>query len=125
MTMMLCMLLTPKTADAAMAKGSKWVGNIIAGSVPANFGTYWNQVTPENGTKWGSVEGSRDNMNWGNADTIYNYAKNNGIPFKFHTLVWGSQCPSWITSLSEADQKAEVLEWIQAAGKKYPKADFV
>ncbi|MDP4180933.1 MAG: endo-1,4-beta-xylanase, partial [Bacillota bacterium] len=125
MTMMLCMLLTTKTADAAMAKGSKWVGNIIAGSVPANFGTYWNQVTPENGTKWGSVEGSRGNMNWGNADTIYNYAKNNGIPFKFHTLVWGSQYPSWITSLSEADQKAEVLEWIQAAGKKYPKADFV
>ncbi|MDP4181643.1 MAG: endo-1,4-beta-xylanase, partial [Bacillota bacterium] len=125
MMMLLCFMTMTRTADAAMAKGSKWVGNIIAGSVPSNFGTYWNQVTPENGTKWGSVEGSRGNMSWGNAQTIYNYAKSNGIPFKFHTLVWGSQYPSWITSLSEADQKAEVLEWIQAAGKNFPKSDFV
>lgn len=123
--MLLCFMTMTINVNAAMAKGSKWVGNIIAGSVPSNYLTYWNQVTPENGTKWGSVEGTRDRLSWGNADTIYNYALSNGIPFKFHTLVWGSQYPSWITSLSEAEQKAEVLEWIQEAGKKYPKSDFV
>lgn len=47
------MILPTRTADAAMSKGSKFVGNIIAGSVPSDFGTYWNQVTPENATKWG------------------------------------------------------------------------
>ncbi len=130
-TVMLCaaLLLSPMlpagSAEAAMATGSKFVGNIIAGSVPSNFSTYWNQATPENASKWGSVESSRNNMNWGNVDLIYNYCKTNKIPFKFHTLVWGSQEPSWIGSLSAADQKAEVTQWIQAAGARYPDADFI
>ena len=124
-TMLLSMALPTRHAKAAMANGSKFVGNIIAGSVPSNFATYWNQVTPENATKWESVEGSRDSMNWSNTDLIYNYSRTNGIPFKFHTLVWGSQEPSWIGSLSAADQKAEVTEWIQAAGQRYPNAEFV
>ena len=64
-------------------------------------------------------------MNWSNTDLIYNYSRTNGIPFKFHTLVWGSQEPSWIDSLSAADQKAEVTQWIQAAGQRYPNAEFV
>jgi endo-1,4-beta-xylanase len=125
LTMLVSMALPTRHTEAAMAQGSKFVGNIIAGNAPSNFATYWNQVTPENGTKWGSVEGSRNSMNWGNADLIYNYSRTNGIPFKFHTLVWGSQEPSWIGSLSAADQKAEVTQWIQAAGQRYPNAEFI
>jgi len=111
--------------DAGLVKGSKFLGNVIAGSVPPSYGTYWNQVTPENSTKWGSVEGSRNNMNWSQADTAYNYARNNGFPFKFHTLVWGAQEPGWIKGLSAADQKAEVTQWIKAAGQRYPNAEFI
>jgi GH35 family endo-1,4-beta-xylanase len=117
--------LKQNKVDAALTSGSKFLGNIIAGSVPSNFATYWNQITPENGAKWGTVESSRDNMNWNQADTAYNYAKSKGMPFKFHTLVWGSQAPNWISSLSQADQKAEVLEWFEAAAAKYGNADFV
>jgi endo-1,4-beta-xylanase len=113
------------TAHAGIATGSKFLGNIIASSVPSNFATYWNQVTPENGTKWGTVEGTRNSMNWTQADTAYNYARSNGFPFKFHTLVWGSQEPGWISGLSSADQKAEVTQWIQAAGQRYGNAAFV
>nr|WP_308645078.1 endo-1,4-beta-xylanase [Paenibacillus curdlanolyticus] len=112
-------------ADAALTSGSKFLGNIIASSVPSNFGTYWNQVTPENATKWGSVEGSRNSMNWSQADLAYNYAKTNGLPFKFHTLVWGSQEPGWISGLSAADQRAEVIQWIQAAAARYGDSEFV
>ncbi|MEC0235717.1 endo-1,4-beta-xylanase [Paenibacillus kribbensis] len=112
-------------ADAGLVNGSKFLGNVIAGSVPTGYGTYWNQVTPENSTKWGSVEGSRNNMNWSQADTAYNYARSNGFPFKFHTLVWGSQEPGWVSGLSAADQKAEVTQWIKAAGQRYPNAAFV
>ncbi|KNY27825.1 endo-1,4-beta-xylanase [Pseudobacteroides cellulosolvens] len=120
-----CWVLPIGNAEAAMAKGPKWVGNIIAGSVPSNFATYWNQATPENASKWGSVEYSRGSRNWSNTDLIYNYCKTNGFPFKFHTLVWGNQEPSWIGSLSAADQKTAVTNWIQAAGTKYPDADYV
>lgn len=118
-------ILPVEKANAAMVSGSKFVGNIIAGSVPNNFGTYWNQVTPENSTKWGSVEGTRNSMNWSQADMAYNYAKSNGMPFKFHTLVWGSQEPGWIKNLSASEQKAEVLQWIQAAANRYPNCEFV
>jgi endo-1,4-beta-xylanase len=120
-----CLILPAGNAEAAMAKGPKWVGNIIAGSVPSNYATYWNQATPENASKWGSVEYSRGNRNWSNVDLIYKYCKTNGFPFKFHTLVWGNQEPSWIGSLSSADQKTAVTNWIQAAGAKYPDAEFV
>ncbi|PRX41768.1 GH35 family endo-1,4-beta-xylanase [Planifilum fimeticola] len=103
----------------------KFLGNVIADYIPSDFATYWDQVTPENSTKWGSVESSRGNMNWSQADMAYNYAKNNGFPFKFHTLVWGSQEPGWVSSLPASEQRAEVIEWIQAAGQRYRGAEFV
>nr|BAF57477.1 putative glycosyl hydrolase family10 [uncultured symbiotic protist of Cryptocercus punctulatus] len=110
---------------SALATGqSKWLGNIIASSVPSNFGTYWNQVTPENGGKWGSVEGSRGNYNWGDADVAYNYAKQNSIPFKYHTFVWGSQEPGWISGLSAADQKTAITNFIAAVAARYS-PDFI
>ncbi|APO43007.1 1,4-beta-xylanase [Paenibacillus xylanexedens] len=113
------------SVSAGLAKGSKFLGNIIASQVPSNFSPYWNQVTPENSTKWDAIEGTRNVMNWGQADMAYNYANNNGFPFKFHTLVWGNQQPNWINSLSAADQKAEVTQWIKAAGQRYSKSAFV
>ncbi|MHB8062276.1 MAG: endo-1,4-beta-xylanase [Ruminiclostridium sp.] len=120
-----CFVLPMGIANAGLAKGDKFLGNIIASNVPSDFSTYWNQVTPENASKWGSAEPSRDSMNWGNVDLIFNYAKSNGMPFKFHTLVWGSQEPGWIGGLSAADKKAEVVEWIQAAGQRYGAAQYV
>jgi endo-1,4-beta-xylanase len=109
-------------SEAQPAKGAnKFLGNITSrGQVRTDFGTYWNQITPENETKWGSVESSRDNMSWAGADRVANYAKQAGIPWKFHTLIWGSQYPSWITGLPEADQLAEITEWFDAAKTKYP-----
>ncbi|MBN2007766.1 endo-1,4-beta-xylanase [candidate division KSB1 bacterium] len=103
----------------------KFVGNIIQNSVPSNFSTYWNQVTPENSGKWDACEPSRDNMNWGNLTTAYNYAKSNGMPFKQHTFVWGNQQPSWIGSLSQSEQRAEVEEWIRLFGQQFPNTDYI
>jgi endo-1,4-beta-xylanase len=37
-----------------------------------------------------------------------------------HTLVWGAQYPGWLTSLSQADQRAEIEEWMQAVASRYP-----
>lgn len=117
----LSLWLSPVGTHAQIATGQgKFLGNIIAGSVPSNFGTYWNQVTPENSSKWGSVESTRNIMNWSQLDTAYNYARTNGFKFKAHTLVWGAQYPAWITTLSEADQRAEIEEWIRILAERYP-----
>jgi endo-1,4-beta-xylanase len=112
-------LASPAGAQIAAGK-SKFLGNVTQNSVPSNFGTYWNQVTPENATKWGSVEGTQNQMNWSGADAAYNWAQQNGYPFKFHTFIWGSQFPGWLSNLSQAQQRAEIEQWMQLACQRYP-----
>jgi GH35 family endo-1,4-beta-xylanase len=111
----------PLQADAQIAAGKpKYLGSAMGGSAPSNFATYWNQVTPENATKWGSVEATRNVMNWGQAQTAYDYAVSHGFKFKGHTLIWGSQYPSWLTSLSATQQRAEIEEWMRLFGQQFP-----
>jgi len=116
------MLLAASGIDAQPAKGAnKFLGNITTrNAVRSDFLTYWNQITGENEHKWASVEGTRDRMNWGGGDNIANFAKQNGITWKFHTLVWGSQYPSWMNSLSQADQLKQITEWFDETKKHYP-----
>ncbi len=87
-------------SNAQLANGkSKFLGNITGSSVPSNWSNYWNQVTPENGTKWGSIQGGGQNSwNWTDADVAYNYAQSHGYKFKYHNFVWGAQQPSWVNS---------------------------
>lgn len=99
----------------------KFVGNITTGGqVRSDFIQYWNQITPENEGKWGSVEGTRDQYNWGPVDRIYQYARQNNIPVKAHTFVWGAQAPNWIHNLSAAEQREEIEEWIRDYCTRYP-----
>jgi len=112
-----------------LAEGhDKFLGNVIGSSIPANFNSYWNQVTPENSGKWGSVASTgqdASNWNWGDLDMAYNYALDNDFPFKHHTLVWGQQQPWWIQNLDSLEQAQKVEEWIQLVGERYPEMDFV
>ena len=94
-------------------------------SQDVNFTAYWNQVTPENAGKWGSVEGTRDVMNWGELDAAYALAKTNGFPFRMHTLMWGNQQPAWIEALPPAEQREEIEEWFAAVAARYPDIDFI
>ncbi len=103
----------------------KFLGNIIQNTPPSNFSQFWNQVTPENSSKWDACEPSRDNYNWGNLDNAYNFANQNGMPFKGHTFVWGSQEPNWIGGLSQSEQRAEVEEWIRDYFQRYPGTDYI
>ena len=84
------------------------------------FSNYWNQVTPENATKWESVEGTRGVYNWSGADNAYKYASQHGFPFKFHTLVWGSQFPGWFKTLSVRERYVAIVKWMDAVKAKYP-----
>jgi len=113
-------------AATPIADGAeKFLGNIIQGSVPSNFGDYWNQMTVENDAKWGMVESSRDQMSWSAISTAYDYSRNMGFPYKQHTFIWGTQEPGWISGLSATQQKEEVEEWIKAFGEKFPETEFI
>ncbi len=100
---------------------SKFVGNITTnGQVRSDLSRYWNQVTPENEGKWGSVESQRNVMNWSGMDRVRDYARQNRIPYKGHTLVWGAQQPGWVAGLSQSEQRREVEEWIRLFCQRYP-----
>lgn len=116
-------------ASAQLSKNpDKFLGNITT-SYQVDYGnepfyTLWNQITPENESKWASVEGTRNSFNWG-FDNAYKYAVNHDFPFKFHCLVWGSQYPSWIESLTPEQRYKEVVEWMDAVKAKYPNLPLI
>lgn len=101
-------------------KQKKFLGSAHSTNQATNFKSYWNKVTPENAGKWGSVEGTRNQMNWGALDAAYNLAKENNFPFHFHVLVWGAQQPSWINALPADEQLKEIREWFVAVAQRYP-----
>ncbi|MBQ8867958.1 MAG: endo-1,4-beta-xylanase [Bacteroidaceae bacterium] len=121
-----CAALLPAMEASAQLSTNpdKFLGNITTrGSVESGgekYHTLWNQITPENESKWSSIEGSRDRFNWGGCDNAYNYSVQHGFPFKFHTLVWGSQYPSWMDNLSATEQYKEIVEWMDAVKQRYP-----
>lgn len=113
--------LDPTEPEIPVYNGRRFVGNITTrGQVRSDFAQYWDQITPENEGKWGSVEGTRDVYNWGPVDNIYSYARQHNMPVKAHTMVWGAQAPGWINGLNAADQRAEIEEWIRDYCARYP-----
>ncbi|HTR82463.1 MAG TPA: endo-1,4-beta-xylanase [Bacteroidota bacterium] len=123
----LILLVTARSSSQPLANGKpKFLGNIISNgnSIRSDFSNYWNQITPENAGKWGSVEAVEGYYDWTQLDNMYSYAKTNGFLYKHHNLIWGSQYPSWITSLDSATLYQKIVEWIMLAGQRYPNADF-
>lgn len=115
-------------AGPPLATGKdKWLGNVYSPTQIPNFTNYWNQVTPENAGKWGSVESNRDVFNWNELDAAYAMAKDNGFPFRFHVLVWGNQQPIWMPGLSSdpETQLAELRQWFEAVAERYPDIDYL
>lgn len=106
--------------------GPQFVGNITTGfqngmdQGTRKFATYWDQVTPENAGKWGSVQSNAGAaFNWSALDAIYDYAEKNKILFKQHTFVWGSQQPGG-TINQEAVQK-----WMTEFCTRYPNTKLI
>jgi GH35 family endo-1,4-beta-xylanase len=110
-----------QTQRVVVSIGNKFFGSETSSAADyTTFLTYFDQITPGNAGKWGSVEAVQGAFNWTDLDTAYNFAQTNHIPFKFHNLIWGSQQPSWITSLSAADQLTAINTWFAAVAARYP-----
>ncbi len=123
----LAALLFPMKSQAQLSSNTeKFLGNITtrynvdAGGGVDPYYKLWNQITCENESKWGSVEGNKGSFNWG-CDKAFNYAKQHKFTYKFHALVWGAQYPNWFSSsMSIKDRYAAIVKWFDAVKKKYP-----
>lgn len=119
------------TAHAQLSSNpDKFLGNITTyGSVDdgssAPFYQLWNQITPENESKWDAIEGNRGTFTFGGADRSANYAKQHGFIFKYHTLIWGGQYPRWMDNLSTSEQYAEIVKYFDAVKEHYPNLEII
>ncbi len=97
----------------------KFFGNIdTSGSIRTDFKTMWDQFSPENAGKWGSVQGSsQSSFNWNSLDAMYKYCTDNNIVFKQHNFIWGSQQPSWVNN---SNGQAAVQNWMTQFCQRYP-----
>jgi GH35 family endo-1,4-beta-xylanase len=109
-----------QNAEAQLAKcKGKYFGNIVSNNVQSYYNGLWNQMTMENASKWGSVEGSQGNYNFSGSDIGFNWAKNNNGLFKYHNLIWGAQTPGWTGSASSATLQASIPVYIKAVATHY------
>ncbi len=103
---------------------TKFVGNITTqdqmDTGGLTFSKYWDEVTPENAGKWGSVQASATSaFNWATLDAIYDYTEKNHVIFKQHNFVWGSQQPSGTVT------EQNVKDWISAFCTRYPDTKLI
>jgi endo-1,4-beta-xylanase len=59
----------------------------------------FNSVTAGNEMKWESIHPGQNEWNFEPADKIVEFAQENGMNVRGHTLVWHNQAPDWVNSL--------------------------
>ncbi|KZL81199.1 glycosyl hydrolase family 10 [Colletotrichum incanum] len=98
------------------AKGKQYFGtigdrNLLANAknaaiIKADFG----QLTPENSMKWASIEPTQGIFNWANADTLVDFATQNGKKIRGHTLVWHSQLAGYVNNIKDKATLTKVIQ---------------
>ena len=97
------------------ARGKAYLGTIgdqttlladrNAAIITANFG----QLTHENSLKWEAGEAEQGVFSFEEPDFLVDFATENGIAVRGHTLVWHSQLPPWVGNITDAEVLAEVM----------------
>ncbi|GAL84876.1 endoglucanase-like protein [Sporocytophaga myxococcoides] len=108
----------------AACKG-KYMAGLHQNQLLGSWNSYFNGISAENACKWGSVEGNRDVMNWNGADAAYKAANDRKIMFRWHAAMWAAQYPNWLFTLSTADARAELIEYMEGIAARYKYIDQI
>lgn len=79
------------------------IGTCVNGRTLRSDGEYrrvlareFNSVTSENGMKWRAIQPRRGEFDFSRADALMEFAEENGMAVRGHTLVWHSYNPAWL-----------------------------
>ncbi|WP_341538486.1 non-reducing end alpha-L-arabinofuranosidase family hydrolase [Streptacidiphilus pinicola] len=104
------------TLGAAAAGSDRYFGTAVA-SGRLGDSTYstildreFNMITPENEMKWDTTEPSPGSFNFAPADAIVSHAAAHGQRMRGHTLVWHSQLPNWVKSITDPTTLRRVMD---------------
>ena len=109
----------PDDQEPIAAGKGKFIGSVYGGAQSVDHEHYFNQVTPENAGKWGSVEAERGVYDFSGIDTIRAYAARNNFPFRYHVLLWGNQQPAWLRPLTDEEKVASIRAWFAAVADHF------
>lgn len=80
----------------------------------------FNQITPENSMKWEFVHPSHNQWHFGPVDRLVEFAEDNDMRVRGHTLVWHLQLPAWVPEISDPSKLRSVMrEHIAAVVGRY------
>ena len=71
--------------------------------------TEFNAATAENCMKWGSLQKSKNEWDFVDADYFVDFCRENDIVVKGHTLVWHNQLPTFVSELSLGTNSGKTL----------------
>ncbi|MBR5643007.1 MAG: endo-1,4-beta-xylanase [Salinivirgaceae bacterium] len=131
-TLLLLCVASAMSSQAQLNKNpNKFLGNITTrGQIQPNVGSYkyeemWDQLTPENETKWESIERSEGVFDFTTAKKEFQFCKEHGFKFKFHALLWGSQYPSYLNNLDAEQTLVAITRWFDAVAKEMPDLEYI
>jgi endo-1,4-beta-xylanase len=123
--------LTPTLREVAPA--GFYVGTIAQGG--GQMGRYWpyltmpplreiistqfNSITGENQAKWNTIHPRLDAYNFDDMDAMVDFAEENGMRVRGHTLLWHRDLPGWVFSLSDDDLRAVLEDHIKTTVGRY------
>jgi endo-1,4-beta-xylanase len=94
------------TLGAAAAQSGRYFGTAMSGNALGNStdtsiaAREFNMVTAENEMKPDATEPNQNQFNYTAGDRLLNWATQNGLKVRGHTLAWHGQQPGWMQSMS-------------------------
>jgi endo-1,4-beta-xylanase len=117
--------MEPTTLREAAARSERLIGVAIQARL-LNDASYvraareFGSVTAENEMKWQSLESQPNRFNFVNADRIVDFAEEEGMQVRGHTLVWHSQLPRWVSDLTTPEAvRSAMLNHIETVVSRY------
>jgi endo-1,4-beta-xylanase len=77
-------------------------------------------IVPEGEMKWPDIHPARDQYRFEKADALVDFARQNGIGIRGHTLAWYGGMPEWTNSISSrAEAERELVDHIETVVSRY------